>query len=55
MTTGAPGQIQAGKARFEALQPGPGVDMAGVARLRVRFPADNVDGLAFVIGGAATP
>ncbi len=36
-------------------QPGPGVDMAGVARLRVRFPADNVDGLAFVIGGAATP
>lgn len=37
-------------------QPGPGVDRAGVARIRVRFPVENVDGIAIVIGGrASTP
>ncbi len=37
-------------------QPGPGVDRAGVARIRVRFPVENVDGIAIIIGGpASTP
>ena len=36
-------------------QPGAGVDMAGVVNLPLRAPADNVDGLAFVIGGTAAP
>lgn len=34
--------------------PGPGTDLAGVARIRVRFPAENVDGIALVIGGGPT-
>ena len=36
-------------------QGGPGVDMAGVVRLRVLAPADNIAGLAFVVGGTTTP
>ncbi len=36
-------------------QPGPGVDRAGIVRVRIRVPAENVDGIALVIGGTATP
>ncbi len=35
-------------------QPGAGVDMAGVVRITLRVPAENVDGIALVIGGAAS-
>jgi hypothetical protein len=31
--------------------PGPGTDLAGIARIRVRFPMENVDGIALTIGG----
>lgn len=36
-------------------QPGTGVDRAGTARIGVRFPSDDVDHIALVIGGATTP
>jgi hypothetical protein len=31
--------------------PGPGIDLAGISRIRVRFPMENVDGIALTIGG----
>jgi hypothetical protein len=34
-------------------QAGPGVDLAGVVRLRVLAPAENISGVAFVIGGSS--
>lgn len=36
-------------------QPGPGVDMAGVARIPVVYPAAEVATIAIVIGGTAVP